>query len=466
MKSSKKTLPAREAALKILGVYRQRKAWSDLALNSVLSGANLSAAETSLTVQLVYGVLQNMALCDFYAAHFSSMELKKLEPRVLDILRLSIYQIAFLTKIPHTAAVNEAVSLTKKFSNPRAAGYVNALLRKISKAAEDESLPEIIGSKHQVLSIKYSHPQWLVSELCNTLGEEAAEAALIQNNMPDVPVTVQVNTLISNTNEVLSLLKESGIEAKKHSWLADCIEFRGAGNITRLESYKKGFFYVQDAAARLAVMAASPKEGGFVIDGCAAPGGKSFASALMMNNKGIILACDVHAAKLKHIENGCARMGIGIINAIVADASKDSECSYIPSRYRGDKKNISEGMADIVLADVPCSGFGVIRKKPEIRYKTQQEIAGLPELQSRILKTLSNHVAPGGILLYSTCTILRSENEDVVEAFLKENKAFALEAFSLPGVGSVPGGMITLWPHIHGTDGFFVCKLRKWEMEN
>jgi len=449
-------LSAREAALKILGVYRRQKAWSDLAINSVIKRSSLSAVDISLTVQMVYGVLQNMTLCDFYISHYSSIELKKLEPRVLDILRLSIFQIVFLTKIPHTAAVNEGVILAKKFSNQRAAGFVNALLRKASKAVIDGTLPEITGDNVHRLSLRFSHPQWLVKQFCEVLGEADTEALLMQNNNDKVPTTIQVNTILTDTSELLSLLKSEGIDAKCHPWLKDCIEVVGAGNITRLESYLKGYFYIQDAAARLSVVAAGPRKGDFVLDGCAAPGGKSFASAIMMENSGHILACDVHAAKLRHIESGSTRMGIGIIDTMEMDASKK-----IMASKGSAKDSEKETMADIVLADVPCSGFGIIRKKPEIRFKTKQDIAGLPQLQLNILSTLSSYVKPDGVLLYSTCTLLRCENEDVIGSFLNQNKNFIIEGFSLPGVGEIKEGMTTLWPHLNGTDGFFICKMRK-----
>jgi len=461
MQNTHKSLSAREAALKTLGIYRRKKAWSDMALNGVINNSNLTPADTSLTVQLVYGVLQNMALCDFYASHFSNIELKKLEPRVLDILRLSIYQIVFLTKIPHNAAVNEAVSLTKKYSNKRAAGYINALLRKISKAASEDSLPEISGDVAYQFSVKYSHPEWLVREFIETLGEQGAQALLIHNNLDNIPITAQVNTLVSDIDEALSVLEKDGVKASRHEWLDDCVELRGTGNITKLDAYKKGIIHVQDAASRLSVIAASPSRGDIVLDGCAAPGGKSIAAAILMENDGHILACDVHAAKLRHIESGSTRMHIKIIDVAEADASAEKSSQSIKDQLEEYAADGAPTMADVVLADVPCSGLGIIRKKPEIRYKTQQEILGLPEIQKQILNTLSAYVKPGGTLLYSTCTVLKQENEDVVASFLSKNKDFTAESFVLPGVGEVSGGMITLWPHIHGTDGFFICKLRR-----
>jgi len=444
MRNAKGMLSAREAALKVLGMYRRNKAWSDIALDNVLRNVELPKVDAALASRIVYGVLQNMTLCDFYGAHYSTIELKKLEPRVHDILRLSIYQILFLSKIPNTAAVNEGVALVKKYSNSRAAGYLNAVLRKISKAADDGTLPEVTGSEINRLSTVYSHPQWLVEELVGTLDELSAEAFLIENNKADIPVTAQVNTLITNTDDIITALKSEGVEGSRHEFLEDCIDLHSAGNISHLGVYKKGMIYIQDAASRLAIMAASPKAGDFIIDGCAAPGGKSFSLAMMMKNSGRILACDIHASKLRHIETGTARLGISIIETIQRDAQEKAT-----------------EQADMVIADVPCSGLGIIRKKPEIRYKSMLDIKGLPELQLKILNSLSEQVKPTGTLLYSTCTILKRENEDVVRMFLKENSNFKPEPFVLPGIGHVPDGMITLWPHINKTDGFFICKMKR-----
>ena len=447
MRESYRRTSAREVAFKALGLYRRDNAWSELALGALLGNADLSRRDAALATQILNGVLQNMALCDYYAEHFSSIELRKLEPRVLDIMRLSMYQIMFLSKVPHSAVVNEAVALTKKYSNQGAAGYVNAVLRRAASSFESGDLPEIAGDPMHQLSIRYSHPDWLVREFCETLGRDGAKALLVADNADGVPVTAQVNTLLTDTDEALRLLKADGVEASRHEWLENCIEMHRPGNITRLEAFEKGYIYVQDASARLSVIAAGPKKGDFVIDGCAAPGGKSFASALDMENNGRIAACDIHDAKLRNLESGAARLRISIIETINRDALTPSD-------------GLTAG-ADVVLADVPCSGFGVIRKKPEIRYKSRQDIAGLPELQKSMLSSLSTYVAPGGALLYSTCSVLKCENEDVVQWFLGGNSHFRSEPFTLPGIGRVDSGMITLWPHIHGTDGFFICKLRR-----
>ena len=448
-------MTARELALSALMAYRRNNAWSDKTLGSLIEKSGVSTRDAALAVHILNGVLQNMALCDYYAAHFSSTPLKKVEPRVLDILRISIYQLVFLTKIPHSAAVNEGVALAKKHSNPRAAGFVNAVLRKVADAAQNGTLPEVTAkTEYECLSIKYSHPEWLVREFCDLLGTDGAEALLTANNSADTPVTVQVNTLRTDTDNVLQMLEAEDVRAERHPWLDDCIELRGAGSIERLDAFTKGYIYVQDAAARLAVMAAEPKPGDFVIDGCAAPGGKSFAAAIAMGNAGRIVACDIHAAKLRHIESGAERLGINIIEAFEKNATV----------YSGELAN----SADIVIADIPCSGFGVIRKKPEIRYKSEQDIAGLPDIQRRILLNLSSYVKPGGTLLYSTCTVIKQENEDIIAQFLDEkskfcaeNCEFLLEEFEIPGVGWSKDGMLTLWPHINNTDGFFICKLKR-----
>ena len=443
-------MTAREAAFKALGAYRRSKRRPEMPFIALREKSGMSEREIALAARIFNGVIQNMSYCDFIASCYSSIEIKKLEPRMLDILRLSIYQILFLTRIPHSAAVNEGVALAKKYSNPHAASYANALLRKIADNAESGSLPEIpCENVYHYLSIKHSHPEWLVREFCDQLGIDGADELLGANNEVDIPVTAQINTLRADSATVMSSLTAEGAQTLNHKWLNDCIELRGTGDIKQMSAFRNGFFYVQDAAARMAVLAANPAPGQFVIDGCAAPGGKSFAAAIMMKNSGRITAFDITEEKLSRIRDGSARLGIEIIDTICMDAAEQDD-AY-------------EGMADIVLADVPCSNFGVIRKKPDVRYKSQQDIADLPDVQTGILSNLSSYVKPGGTLLYSTCTVLKCENEAIVEAFLNSHPEFSTVEFSLPGVGRAPDGKITLWPHIHGTDGFFIARLCRRE---
>ena len=439
-------MSAREAAFKALGRYRRDGARTEDALNDVLSRGSLDGRDASLCARIFYGVVQNMMMLDFYIDAFSTVRTVKLEPQVLDILRLSVYQLAFLSKIPVNAAVSEGVSLAKKHSNPRAAGLVNAVLRKI--AGLRESLPEPAdGDILERLSVKYSHPLWLVRALSRRLGQDGVEALLKADNA-DVPVTLMVNTLKTETDSVLRSLRDEGAEAERHPWLTDCVVLHGARGLAQLGAFRDGLVFVQDAAAALAVEAAALRPGMFVIDGCAAPGGKSFSAAVRMRDTGQILACDLQERKLPSIDAGAARLGISIIRTRAMDALTVDE-SLI-------------GQADAVIADVPCSGFGVIRKKPEIRYKREEELEGLPARQLEIAGNLSRYVRPGGILLYSTCTLLQRENEDVVDMLLSEHPEFDLEPFALPGpVGRAEAGRTTLWPHLHGTDGFFICRLRK-----
>ena len=438
-------ITAREASLKAISAFRRTKKRTDETLSNFAS--NMSGLDAALAYRITCGVIQNMALCDFYISQFSSLSKSKLQPHVGDILRLSVYQIVFLDKIPYSAIVNEAVALTVKYSNRRAAGFVNAVLRRIAEAATEGKLPNVSGKPIQRLSVRYSHPEFLVKEFIELLGVEGAEKLLAVNNVPDTPITAQINTTRAGTDETIAILEADGISASHHSFLSDCIQLQGAGDITRLNAFKKGYFYIQDTAARLAVIAASPEKGGLIIDGCAAPGGKSFASAIMMDDCGQIKAFDRSQNRLTRVSSGAQRLGLGIIDAVIQDAEQPSQ--DLISR------------ADTVLADVPCSGYGVIRRKPEIRYKDENETALLPAIQRSILKGLSKYVKSGGVLLYSTCTLLKRENEDVALWFLDENREFAFDDFSLPGGLRSENGMLTLWPHIHGTDGFFICKLRK-----
>ena len=429
----------REAALMAIAAGRKSKAWPDAFLDNIVKKEKLDRRDAALAYRMTYGVLQNMALCDYYISHFSSIELNKIEPVVLDILRLSVYQLAFLDRIPAHAAVSEGVELARKKSNPRAAGFVNAVLRK----AASSGMPEI-DEKDDIkyLSIKYSHPSWLVKLFLDEMGRDNCEKYLEANNEL-VPIYAQVNTLKATREQVLERLKADDINVTETPL---GLELVGSGNIEEIEAFKDGSIYIQDAAARLAVEAAGVKPGMNVLDGRAAPGGKSFAAAIMMENKGRILSRDIHEKKLKRIVREGERLGISIIDTEAMDA-------------RIYQEELSNAF-DVIIADVPCSGLGVIRKKPDIRYKDGNSLGDLPEIQLDIQRNLSKYCKRGGIVLYSTCTVLSRENSGVVERFLAENDDFELEAFRTSVVNS-DSGMITLYPHIHGTDGFFIAKLKR-----
>ena len=306
--------------------------------------------------------------------------------------------------------------------------------------SQKDHLPEIPGKPSaEYLSVRYSHPLWLVRRIIDEKGYDFAESYFAANNaVPEL--ALQINTLKTS----LEALRESGFDFVPHTKLENCILPQNLrGSIAETKEFCKGLFYVQDPAARCAVSVMGLRPGFKVLDACAAPGGKSFAAAIEMKNNGSILSCDIHEKKLKRIEDGAKRLGIDIISTRCADA-RSLDCIGF----------------DAVICDVPCSGLGVIRKKPDIRFKSVESIAALPEIQLDILRNVSSAVKTGGVLMYSTCTVLRAENEDVIAAFLKENTNFSAEAFELP-FGSAPHGYYTFWPNVDNSDGFFICKLRR-----
>ncbi len=442
-------MDAREAAMLALNACQRQGGWSDGALKKQLAAAELSGRDAALATQLCFGVLQNQMLLDFYLSKFSNIPLKRMEGKVVQTLRLGAYQMLFLTRIPHSAAVNSAVTLVKTHcKNPRAAGMVNGILRSMERSLQNMPvIPQ--GDPVAYLSTLYSHPEWLVKEFILLLGEEeTAQLLAADNSQP--PTAVMVNTTRTTAEELKTMLEDDHVEAEPHPWLENCLLLHRTGDLERLEAFQQGLFYVQDPASRLAVLAAGAKPGMKVLDCCAAPGGKSFAAAIAMENQGEIVSCDLHPHKKKLIQAGADRLGLTIISPKTADGKV-----FRPEWERA---------FDLVLVDAPCSGLGVIRKKPDIRYKDPAPLADLPAVQLDILRNAARYVRPGGTLMYSTCTLLYRENGEVVETFLAENKAYKAEAFTLPGpVGPVQSGSVTLWPHRHGTDGFFISKMRREE---
>lgn len=434
---------ARETAVLALAACEKQGAWSDGYLKHAIREGGLDRRDGALCTRLCYGVLQNKLLLDWRLARVCSIRLEKLDLKVLCDLRVAAYQILFLDKIPPSAAVNEAVELAKKHGrSPRAAGLVNGVLRALLR----EEGPEVRGEDEiDTLSIQYSHPRWLVEEFAGLLGMEGARA-LLQADNEQPPITAQVNPLKTTAEELAEELRGGGAEVRPHPWLPDCLLFTGAGDLERLDAFRRGEFYVQDAASRLAVMAANPQPGQRVLDCCAAPGGKSFAAAILMEDQGELISCDIHPHKIKLLEAGRDRLGLATIKPTLQNAAQRRE-------------DWEDGF-DAVLADVPCSGLGIIRKKPDIRYKEPGPLAGLPRVQRGILDNCARYVRPGGVLVYSTCTLLRRENGGVVDSFLADHPDFAPEPFDLPHLGGQPG-RVTFWPHIHGTDGFFTAKLRR-----
>ena len=433
---------ARETALCALIACRKDSAWSNGILKTYIQRDRLDRRDAALAARLCYGVLQNRLLLDHYLQQLLTGKLKALHPAVRDILHLGLYQIRFMDKIPDSAVVNESVSLAKKYcpKQKNAPGLVNAVLR--SGIREGERLVE---PKSYVE--KYSHPQVLVDLLKAYVGKDRLENMLRANN-EIAPTVIQVNTLRTDIASLQQQLSEAGITAEKHGWMPDCLVLTGTGDLERLDAFQKGLFYVQDCAAKLSVLCAQIPQGSKVLDCCAAPGGKSFAAAIAMAGTGQITSCDIYPHKAELIQKSADRLGFSNITVMVRDASE-----YVPQW---------EQTMDAVIADVPCSGYGIIRKKPDIRYKDPATMADLPELQKKILSTQARYVKPGGVLLYSTCTLLHRENEAVVEAFLKENQEFTLEPLPLPDpFPKNTTGMLALVPGEYDTDGFFISRLRR-----
>ena len=434
-------MTAREAALRALVACEQQGAWSDGFLKKILRTAGLDSRDAALTTRLCFGVLQNRLLLDHYLGKLSTVKLEKMEPAVRNALRLGAYQVLFLDRVPDHAAVSEAVDLARKGSkNPRSAGLVNGVLRSLVRQKDSLEPPEDPA-------VRYSHPQWLADLFTRRLGREEAAALMAANN-GEPPTCAQVNTTKATVEEVTDSLRAEGVEVQPHPWLPNCLLLSHTGSLEDLTAFREGLFYIQDAAAKLAVLAADPREGMDVLDACAGPGGKSFAAAIAMWGEGKVVSCDIHPHKMDLIRAGAKRLGLDCISAEVLDGR---EC----------KEEFLDGF-DLVLADVPCSGLGIIRKKPDIRYKDPKPLEGLPRVQKAILDNVCRYVRPGGVLLYATCTLLERENEDVVRAFLDKHKDFTLERFQVPGdFEGAREGMVTCWPHRHGTDGFFFAKLRR-----
>ncbi len=433
----------REAALEALTACRRLDAWSDSSLKTACRV--LDRREAALAARLAYGVLQNRALLDFYLDACCIQRFAELEPFIRDVLRLGAYQVLYMDRVPDSAAVDESVALVKRKKRQRAAGLVNAVLRRLSREkGELPALPET--DRAEYLSLCYSHPAWLVRRLLELLGEEEAEAYLRLDNEA-VPTTVQLNPLRCGTEALTESLTASGAVLVPHGWMPDCWLMSGGGNLEAMPAFQMGWLQVQDAAAKAAVLAAGLKPEDRVLDVCAAPGGKSFAAAMAMADRGEVVACDIHRHKLGLIEKGAERLGLTCIRTELADGRESREAWL-------------EGF-DAVLCDVPCSGLGIIRKKPDVRYKNPVQLAELPRVQRAILDNASRYVRPGGVLLYATCTILPEENEGVTSAFLDRRDDFCRESFSLPGFTEKNDGSLTLWPQRHGTDGFYVCKMRK-----
>lgn len=424
-------MSARELAVNVLYKIEFGEGYSNVTLDKELERSDLVGVEKAFASELVYGVLTWKIALDEIIKKYSSIRLKKISPWILNILRIGIYQIAFLDKIPESAAVNESVKLAKRYGHEASSKFVNAILRKIEKNEMDKLL-DYLASKplmeDEVISIVTSHPVWMVDALLKEYDKKFVIELLNANNIKP-NITLRVNSLRTNREELLKLLRLKNIECQEGN-LKDSIR------VEKMRDFGSSYFTVQDEAAQLACLKLDVKPGESVLDACSAPGGKATYLAELMKEKGKIDAWDIHPHRIKLVEEAQKRLGLSVIHSEVRDAS-------IP--------NISfDGRYDKILLDVPCSGLGVIRKKPDIKWtRKEEDIKELMKTQEKILDACSAYLKVGGKMVYSTCTILKEENELQVEQFLKRHKEFELVE------------MCNLYPHVDGTDGFFIAVLKR-----
>lgn len=434
---------AREAAFLSLLKYENHGVYSNIELSYSIERNHLEGAEKALYTALFYGVIERKLTLDYYIAMLSDRPEHEIDINIRVILRIGLYQLLYINKIPESAAVNESVKLAGRFyAKKNSESFINAVLRSFLRRKQELSLPDRTKDPIKALSILYSVPEWICRLWCDTYGVETAEKILKTLNVPPA-MTLTVNTLKNTPSEFLSLLAASGIDARQSALSPNSIRLAGALPLNRLSSLE-GRYFVQDEASALCVLAMDIQPGEAVLDACACPGGKSFGMVMAMQNTGRICSFDLHKNKLPLIEKGAASLGITIIETGVQNAAVSRE--DMP-RF------------DRILCDVPCSGLGVLAKKPDIRYKSENDVQKLPELQYRILKTSAQYLKNGGTLVYSTCTLNPAENHDVLKRFLNEHSDFSFCPFEAGTLHS--DGILEILPHEYGTDGFFIAKLKK-----
>ncbi len=420
----------------------EKGAYSNIALNAALSAKSLSDTDKRLVSRLFYGVTERKITLDYIISLYSKKEIKKLDSEIISALRIGLYELLYCVNIPQSASVSEAVNLTKSMGKSSAAGFVNGILRSFIRDEKKFPLP---NDKQKAFSVKYSVSDGVAGILLDSLSYEKASKLLEYSFLPG-DMTLRVNTVKTDSDKLLARLSDEKIRAVP----IDIPFLNGtavkvlSGNdrVLKSKAFADGLFHVQDISSQICTYAVSPDENMTVTDICAAPGGKSFAMSEMMKNTGRICSCELHKKRTGLIKDGASRLGLSNITAIQNDGRVFSE--KLPS-------------ADRVLCDVPCSGLGTIRGKPEIKYKSADEISRLPEIQYGILETSSRYVKCGGDLIYSTCTVNRAENENVTEKFLQNHREFYGVSF-LPDNNS---HSVTILPEMFDSDGFYICKMRR-----
>lgn len=438
---------ARTMALKALMQIENGEGYSNLVLAAALRSSGLTGRDAALAATLVYGVLERRITLDAVIAAHASVKLKKISPLLLEILRIGVYQLYYCDKIPPSAAVDEAVRCAKAFGQGRSAGFVNGVLRAAERAGREIPLQPGLQQAER-LSILYSCPAWIIRLWQKAYGEESC-LRLLEASFGRPPLTARVNPLKNTEEELCRRLEAEGAAAARHPFVPGALELQVSGGVEGLAAFKQGCFHIQDAAAQLCALLVGAQPGETIADVCAAPGGKSFTMAQQMQDKGRLLAFDSHAPRVGLIEEGAKRLGLSIIRARVRDAAA------APADFTADR----------VLCDVPCFGLGILRRKPEIRYKPPAGLDNLPGVQYCILVRSSLLVKNGGVLVYSTCSLNPAENGEVARRFLHENPGFCPLPLHLPkGMPKLPGeaeNEATLMPHLHQTDGFYIAAFQK-----
>lgn len=429
---------ARQLAFDVLRKIEKDKSYSNIAIAGALKDAGLQNADKALFTAIVYGTIERMITIDYNLSLYLKQPLKKLKPQVLIILRMGAYQVLFMDKIPDRAAINESVNLTKENGVSFASGLVNAVLRKIS--TNGLKLPEIGNNpseeeKLAFYSIKYSCPKELVELFINSYGEGNA-VGIMEHSLGAQSVSIRVNTTRITADDLAEKLNAEGVSVRPHKSVQNALCLENVGSIEELDAYKEGLFHVQDVSSQMCCAALGAQPGDTVFDVCAAPGGKSFTIAELMENSGVIKSFDLHEHRVKLISDGAKRLGLQIVDAQVGDAEKCNEAI---------------GLADRVLCDVPCAGLGIIGRKPEIRYKSLENIDNLPHMQYNILTNASLYLKVNGTLVYSTCSLNPAENDEVVSKFVNEHPEFSLISTE------------TVMPHLNDSDGFFIAVLIRTE---
>ena len=437
---------AREHALQILRQVEVQGAYVDELLDYARSTSSLTSRDRSLLQELCLGVLRWRGRIDWVLVQFLSPKLAALTPWIRNILRLGVYQLLFMDRIPESAAVDECVKLSKRYGHIGTVRLVNGVLRTVARQKEHLVYPDAQADPVRFLSVFYSHPEWMVRRWLERYGfEETKQLCCANNRQPTV--SIRVNPFRATLDELIGALREAGIVAHPHPWVPGFAQVEASEGLFDAPSFREGWFQVQDPSAALAVMLLDPQPNDRVLDVCAAPGGKTTHIAERLADRGEVVALDIHASRLKRVRQNADRLGLHIIRTIAVDA----------------RKYVADSPFDRVLVDVPCSGLGVLARRADARWrKSEAHIAELAELQYALLTKASASVKPGGVLVYSTCTIEPEENEAIVERFLRASEGcFALDATASLSPDLARDGYIRTFPHRHKMDGVFAAKFKR-----